>query len=75
MTTAPSEPRYVLAVGDACDEVASHPDVIVIQRLDHAVLVEASMNTAAQLRRTGRPHVHVYRSEEAARVALALFRR
>jgi hypothetical protein len=67
--------RYVLAVGDASDEVAAHDDVALIQRLDRVVLVETSMSTAAELRRAFGPHVHVYESEKAARAALALFRR
>jgi len=67
--------RYVLAVGDASDEVGKHDDVALIQRLDRVVLVETSLSTATELRKAYRPHVHVYESEEAARAALALFRR
>ena len=67
--------RYVLAVGDASDEVALLDGVALIQRLDHVVLVETSLSMAAELREAGRPHVHVYDSEKAARAALALFQR
>jgi hypothetical protein len=73
--SAPTDLRYVLAVGQACDEIAGHRDVTLVQRLEHAVLVRTSMVTAAELRRAGRPHVHVYASERAAHAALALFRR
>jgi hypothetical protein len=75
MAISRNEQRYVLAVGDASDEVAGHDGVTLIQRLDHVVLVETSLSTATELRRACRPHVHVYESEEAARAALALFRR
>ena len=70
-----SQQRYVLAVGDAADEVAGHDGVALIQRLDHVVLVETSLSTAAELRKACRPHVHVYDSEKAARAALSLFQR
>lgn len=70
-----NERRYVLAVGDVSHEVASHGGVALIQRLDHVVLVETSLSMAAELRRAGRPHVHIYKSEKAARAALALFQR
>lgn len=73
MTTSPSEQRYVLAVGHVSDQIAAHEDVALVQRLDHVVLVQTSMTTAAELRRAGRPHVHVYASEKAARAAFALF--
>jgi hypothetical protein len=73
MAISRNELRYVLAVGDASDEVAGHDGVAVIQRLDRVVLVETSASTAAELRRAGRPHVHVYDSEKAARAALGLF--
>ncbi len=75
MAISRNEQRYVLAVGDASDEVARHDGVALIQRLDRVVLVETSLSTAAELREACRPHVHVYESEEAARAALALFRR
>jgi hypothetical protein len=74
MTTTRSEPRYVLAVGETSGDVASHDGVQLILRLEHVVLVETSWSTAAELRRAGRPHVHVYESEKAARAAIGLFR-
>jgi len=75
MAISRNELRYVLAVGDASDEVDGHDGVAVIQRLDRVVLVEALASTAAELRRAGRPYVHVYDSEKAARAALGLFLR
>ena len=75
MAISRNQPRYVLAVGDASDEVAGHDGVALIRRLDHVVLVETSLSMAAELRRAFRPHVHVYDSEKAARAALALFQR
>lgn len=74
MAISRDEQRYVLAVGDASDEVVTHAGVAVIERLDHVVLVETSLSTAAELRAAGWPHVHIYASEKAARAALALFR-
>jgi hypothetical protein len=75
MSSPRSLHRFVLVVGDASNDVTSQGDVAVIERLDHVVLVETSMSTAAVMRRAGRPHVHVYSSERAARAALALFQR
>ncbi len=70
-----SDRRYVLAVGGARHRVTSHAGVALVEALPHVVLVETSVVTAAELRRSGRPHVHVYASERAARAALALFER
>jgi len=75
MAISRNELRYVLAVGDASDEVAVHDGVALIQRLDHVVLVATSLSTATELREACRPHVHVYESHRAALAALALFRR
>jgi hypothetical protein len=68
-----STQRYVLAVGEVSEGVASHDGVVIIEQLDNVVLVETSIVTASRLRRAGRPHVHVYESERAARAALGLF--
>lgn len=73
MPASRSEPRYVLAVGQISREVALLDEVKVLRRLGQVVLVQTSAPTAARLRREGRPHVHVYSSEEAAQTALALF--
>jgi hypothetical protein len=73
MRTSPSPHRYVLVVGDASDSIEELDDVTLVQRHDNVVLIETSLWTAAQMRREGKPHVHVYTSEKAARAAFTLF--
>jgi hypothetical protein len=75
MPAAPSDHRYVLAVGRVSDEVAELDGTHLIKRLEDVVLVRTSLSTAVELRRIRLPHVHIYASERAARTAFSLFQR
>jgi hypothetical protein len=65
--------RYVLALGDDADVVASAEGVSVVERLDNVVVVQADLALAKALAVAGE-YVHVYSSPHDALRALALFR-
>jgi hypothetical protein len=73
MPAAHHDYRYVLAVGGVSDEVAELEGAELLRRLDQVVLVRTTLSTATELRRSKRPHVHIYASERAARSAFELF--
>jgi len=65
--------RYVLALGDDADVVASADGTAVVERLEKVVVVEADLQIAKALAVQGE-YVHVYSSPNDALRALALFR-
>jgi hypothetical protein len=67
------QPRFVLAVGDATDQIAEDPATTVLERLDRVVLVAASRSRALDIRQTAGPVVHIYKRESDARRAFRLF--
>ncbi len=71
MTT--SQIRYVLALGDDAEVVASADGVSVVERLENVVVVQADLALARALAVAG-DYVHVYTSPHDALRALALFR-
>ncbi|MFB3739599.1 MAG: hypothetical protein ACE14W_11630 [Candidatus Velamenicoccus archaeovorus] len=73
MRSSIDQQRFVLAVGDAVDRFEDSSEVKVLSRLDRVVLVEASHQTAVQIRHQPGLTVHIFEREIDARRAFGLF--
>lgn len=73
MSSQADQPRFVVAIGDATDQIAQDPSIIVLERLDRVVLVAASRRTALEIRHAAGPVIHIFKHEADARRAFRLF--
>ncbi len=73
MKSFTDQQRFVLAVGDAADQIAEDSAVKVLDRLDRVVLAEASYRTVVDLRNTAGVVIHIFEREADARRVFKLF--
>ncbi len=73
MKSFTDQQRFVLAVGEAADQIAEDSAVKVLDRLDRVVLAEASYRRVVDLRNTAGVVIHIFEREADARRVFKLF--